>query len=110
MVIVICHGPQIMGLCGCDNYCLRNYPAPEYSPMGTIHGRGAQYLTHQTLYGHSMTLVSALSLYRRRTKVSSLARSTPSRSSCWPFPIATSNHTVRSVLPIASRFLASSGC
>ncbi|OAL46213.1 hypothetical protein IQ07DRAFT_603591 [Pyrenochaeta sp. DS3sAY3a] len=28
----------------------------------------SEHLTHQTLYGHSMSLVSALSLYRRRTK------------------------------------------
>lgn len=30
--------------------------------------RSSEHLTHQTLYGHSMSLVSALSLYRRRTK------------------------------------------
>lgn len=32
--------------------------------------RSSEHLTHQTLYGHSMSLISALSLYRRRTKVS----------------------------------------
>lgn len=30
--------------------------------------RSSEHLTHQTLYGHSMSLISALSLYRRRTK------------------------------------------
>lgn len=29
----------------------------------------SEVLTHQTLYGHSMSFVAALSLYRRRTKV-----------------------------------------
>ncbi len=29
----------------------------------------SEQLTRQTLYGHSMSLVSALSLYRRKTKV-----------------------------------------
>ena len=30
----------------------------------------SEHLTHQTLYGHSESLISALSLYRRRTKAS----------------------------------------
>ena len=30
----------------------------------------SEHLTRQTLYGHSMSLISALSLYRRRTKAS----------------------------------------
>ncbi|KAF2495908.1 hypothetical protein BU16DRAFT_459726, partial [Lophium mytilinum] len=30
--------------------------------------RSSEHLSHQTLYGHSMSLISGLSLYRRRTK------------------------------------------